>query len=530
MAIQTLATNTAHFTYQYDDTVVGSAQRAAALATTCESDLSRLEDLFDAAHGFDNGNRVTVLVGNPGGGLASNQGYHSDGTTKITMVGWSAVTPASTADTGVRLEFIAEMAEVMMSLRNSRQGMTTWDPGHSDGEGLSQYLAEMFYRSGYYDAQLGHGPGRMTAWLNDASRPDWITKNETTDKNANSYGCAFLFIHFLHTQKGYPVKSIITKAGATPEATYTNLTGHAGGWNEFSSLVARFFPARDGAGQPITYAPKQCNLFPLYDDDRRDLIVVADEVGGMPTPNALDHVATVSPGILCSADTYRWGWVDPNSHLELTVSPRGFGNPVVSWTVEGVAVPAGGGTITVTADVDLDRANAPGKPTRSSQTFHLTTAISDVSTADGPASKLSLSPQEHPGTERLTLEVKGTEKYAAGVAAYSTATWTTLHTHGVEYEDRFYRDREACRERFEDFVRTHVRYRVINILLTLPDPGPDELQRPLRMLEEIVEELARLVPIDAPMAVKLGLELARVLQVSPATLGVPTLSDEPELE
>jgi hypothetical protein len=51
-------------------------QRAVAVQATCENDLTRLEDLFDEHNGFDNGNRVTVLVGNPGGGLASNSGYH----------------------------------------------------------------------------------------------------------------------------------------------------------------------------------------------------------------------------------------------------------------------------------------------------------------------------------------------------------------------------------------------------------------------------------------------------------------------
>ena len=519
MAIKTLPTNTAHFTYQYDDSVVGSDQRAAALQATCETDLGRLESLFDEFNGFDNGNRVTVLVGIPGKGLASNGGYKSDGSTQITTVGWSAVTPAITADLGVRLEFIAEMAEVMMSLRNSRHPAKTWDAGHSDGEGLSQYLAEMFYPAAYYDSQLQHGPSRIRPWLNDPTRPDWITTNESTDGNSVSYGCVHLFIHFLHTQKGFGVKDIITKAGATPDATFTNLAGHGGGWTEFSGLLARFYPPRDAANIPITYSPQRCNLFPLYDDSRRNVIVDDEELPGTPSPNALDHVVTVSPGILCPPDKYRWGWVDPNSHLELTAYPQAFGNPVVSWTIDGVTVPAAGGNITVTGEVDIDREDAPGRPSVSTQTFHLSTSLADVSTKDGPAFKLTVYPAERPGTELLTVGVDVTEKYAA-VSAYSTATWTRLHTHGIEYEPRFYQDREACRERFEDFVHRYVRYRDINILLTLPDPGPEELQRSARVLEQIIAELGRLAEIDAEMTTSLGRELARVLQVAPATLGV----------
>lgn len=53
------------------------------------------------------------------------------------------------------------MSEVLMSLRNSRAGSISWEPGGSNGEGLSQYLAELFYRSAYYDSQLQHGPGRI---------------------------------------------------------------------------------------------------------------------------------------------------------------------------------------------------------------------------------------------------------------------------------------------------------------------------------------------------------------------------------
>ena len=118
MTIYTLG-NSAHFVYQWDDTVNGSQQRAAAVQATCERDLSTLESLFKEFNGFD-GNSVTVIAGNPGPGkLASNTRFHSDGTTSITVTAWSGVNPAATADAGARLEFIAEMSEVVMGLSNA---------------------------------------------------------------------------------------------------------------------------------------------------------------------------------------------------------------------------------------------------------------------------------------------------------------------------------------------------------------------------------------------------------------------------
>ena len=107
---------------------------------------------------------------------------------RSTVTAWSGVDPAATADAGARLEFIAEM----------------------------------FYRSAYYDSQLQHGPSRITGWLNGSGRPDWVTTTEATDKNFVSFGCDFLFLHFLHTQKGRSVQDIITKGAANLEATYTD--------------------------------------------------------------------------------------------------------------------------------------------------------------------------------------------------------------------------------------------------------------------------------------------------------------------
>jgi hypothetical protein len=69
-----------------------------------------------------------------------------------------------------------------------------------------------------------------------------------------------------------------------------------------------------------------------------------------------------------------------------------------------------------------------------------------------------------------------------------------------------------------DFVRRHVRYQAVNILLTLPDPGPEEFSRFARLIEQAQVELGRLAEEEPEMARLVGQELARTLRVSPRLL------------
>jgi hypothetical protein len=409
------------------------------------------------------------------------------------------------------------MCEVMMGLRNARHGSTTWNAGGSNGEGLSQFLAEMFYRRAYYDSQLQHGAGRITGWLNKVVREDWVTKTEASDKNNVSYGCAFEFIHFLHSQKGFSVHDIITKGADTLEATYTALTGHGGGWAEFIGMLNHFYPSTDGTDAVISYSPVRCNLFPLYDNLQRSTVITIDEVQGVPLSFPGDSIVSISPGVLCPIGEYSWNWVDPNSHLELTVRPKGFGNPVVTWLVNGTPIPAGSSGVTVSGEVDVDQAAKPDHPAITSQTFHLSTVTGNSIDISGPLATLALYPQEHPGTERLTIGLQIAEQYAADVSVFNDITWTELHTHSVAYEPRYYNDRAACLAKWDDWRKRHVHYKHINILLTLPDP-PVELSWGARVVQELQHELAQVARADPKIAAQLGQELARQLQISPKTL------------
>jgi hypothetical protein len=79
-------------------------------------------------------------------------------------------------------------------------------------------------------------------------------------------------------------------------------------------------------------------------------------------------------------------------------------------------------------------------------------------------------------------------------------------------------DRAACLARWDDFVRRHVHFKAINILLTLPDPGPEELSRFARIIEQAQVELGRLAEEEPDTARLLGQELAQTLRVSPRLL------------
>jgi hypothetical protein len=69
-----------------------------------------------------------------------------------------------------------------------------------------------------------------------------------------------------------------------------------------------------------------------------------------------------------------------------------------------------------------------------------------------------------------------------------------------------------------DFVRRYVQYQHVKILLTLPDPGPDEFSRFARMVELVQVELGGLAQEDPKMARLIAQELARRLQASPQLL------------
>jgi hypothetical protein len=123
------------------------------------------------------------------------------------------------------------------------------------GEALSNVTATLFYPQGYYAG--GIGP-RITQWLNQNPRPDYISSNKLSDTDFVSFGCGIVFIYYLQDQLGYSIGDIITKAGATLEATYKNLTGNTGGFTALENLLNLYIP------EGTRYDPSIDDLFPLH--------------------------------------------------------------------------------------------------------------------------------------------------------------------------------------------------------------------------------------------------------------------------
>jgi hypothetical protein len=230
--VQTLATTT-NFVIQYQDNFANAKQRAEKLKQSAEADFATIRSWFGNNSGFGASNRVTLLVDTKS--LANNNGYHSDGSTKITMHHFNDQGTSALADDAVMGLFVAEIIEVLMSCRNSQTGTTSWHAADSDGEGLSRMAVGMLHPDSYYNSSLLQGP-YVNGWLQSNARNDWITSNESSDTDGDSFGCTILFLYYLHSQLGHSMFNIITKAGDTPEKTYKALTGNSGGYAAFTPI------------------------------------------------------------------------------------------------------------------------------------------------------------------------------------------------------------------------------------------------------------------------------------------------------
>ena len=219
MTIQTLQTST-NFVVKYDDSNAEAQGMAQAIANVCENEFTVLTGWFAISTGFGPSDRITLTVQSIASGGANNFGYQSGGNTTINVNFLPASFSAGQSVTIAPMLFINEFVEVLMSFNNQKTGVTTWVAGHSDGEGLSQFCGILRFPAGHY---LGY-----SSWANNwlsTSRTDFITSNEGIDTDPVSFGCVLLFLFYLNTQLGFSPAQIIQAGGATPAATYTNLTG-----------------------------------------------------------------------------------------------------------------------------------------------------------------------------------------------------------------------------------------------------------------------------------------------------------------
>ena len=145
----------------------------------------------------------------------------------------------------VEMVNMAEAVEVFSAAQNAG-----WNCGASNGEGLSRVLSTALHPS-----QLD---GFATAgdWLN-SRRENFVDRNDPTDRDPLSIGCAVLFLNYLHQQLAHSWATIVAHGRPTLAATYHALEDREDGWEHFSTLVDAHYPPGAYAHVPTD------NIFPL---------------------------------------------------------------------------------------------------------------------------------------------------------------------------------------------------------------------------------------------------------------------------
>lgn len=126
---------------------------------------------------------------------------------------------------------VAEEVEVYQATQN--QG---WDCGASNGEGLSRVLAEVLHPK-----VLG-GYETASDWLDAPDRPDWVSRNNSTDSDSVSNGCSVLFLFWLNAELNLSWQQICRAAAPTLAGTYQALTGKNTAYADFRAAIDQMFP------------------------------------------------------------------------------------------------------------------------------------------------------------------------------------------------------------------------------------------------------------------------------------------------
>ena len=459
MTVQDLTPST-NFQVHYEDSIANAKTRAQVIAATCENEFTVLTKWFNITTGFGPSDRIQVYLDRADNSGANNGGYQSGGKSNIHMDVQSTNPNATDAAERIKMIFVNELVEIFMSYNNQTSGTTTWVAGHSDGEALSQLCGIERFRAGHYS----YYGSWVDAWLQDATRPDWITTPQNTDTVADSFGCGLLFLYYLKTQLGYPVWKIIQEGGSSLAATYTNLTGKSGAFNAFNGLVAAYYP------------PGKTPLFNTFDDpfpllainERQIFIDITQLPIGLPTEVA-HGTAHVTPfPIFCPPKDYTFTIDSTTEQLTCTATTRGFGQPQFAWRVNGVDVT--GATASVQATVTVDDTTDPQKQTSSLQTVVVNTAATSTTWT---ATLVLDVPAAVDGDVDLQVQALVSDTYVSPGTQTTETTWVTAENETVTWEPQYYTDRNACEAAWRDLLEKLVAFKDIPIILTLPDPPPD---------------------------------------------------------
>jgi hypothetical protein len=239
------AGNTANFAVFYDTAAPNGAALAADVLNRCESDRTKLGAIWPPGTQAPIGIQVTIVAGAGGA-------FHAGA--NVTLY----VNNNSDAF-GVQSLLVAEVDEMFMSNQEAALGKG-FNPGSSHGEGLSRVLAAALYPDIAGRWAVG------VPWLDADPRPDWVSATEPTDQDGLSYGCASLFLNYLHYQRGFTWQEIVAAADNTLALVAQNLGVHTEP-ADFFAVLARHYPVgtpvnpaglpQDSEGLPID------DLFPL---------------------------------------------------------------------------------------------------------------------------------------------------------------------------------------------------------------------------------------------------------------------------
>jgi hypothetical protein len=493
---------TKNFLITSDDNA-DATERAQAIALICESDLTKLEKIFNTnfqtGDTHDYGTWVHVVAPGAGNG-ADNYGFEDSQSSRIRIFGTYNNPPVIPPDplapiplnpAYIRKEyacflFIAELAEILMDFTGR-----AWYRGDSSGEGLSIYLGTMLHPNGYYG---GIASPRVNAWLKaDRLNQDWISATEKTDSNSVSNGCALLFIYYLVNQLGYPIEKVISNYPprlvfvniGTLAMAFANLTGQpaTNAFSQFNNLIAKHLPF----GQPVFVA--QDNIFPLRDPDGRSIYMGQARRTMTINRDSNPEQYNVQAGLFCAEKSYSFFRVTETDEYAVFAGSRGILNAAFKWKLNGIELPTHGKGDTIVVPAEKSIRTPDGKIVITGNTITINYGIID----SWNKSELFIYTTESSGNCDLIATALTTEAAIndAEVSADEDVSINPISFEsGVEYSN----DRRRCNPfyaRIDDSL--YGLSTVLSNLKNRPDP-PSE-----NMIIQLIDAVAR-VETDAQYA------------------------------
>jgi hypothetical protein len=324
--------------------------------------------------------------------------------------------------------------------------------------------------------------GSIDAWMTSIPRQDFVGHQAATDGDPVSYGCAILFIYYLHTQLGIPLNHIATARGVLLEDKFQTLTLRTNGFDEFNALMESHFP------RPTRLATD--DPFPLLPPSLRSVYVSVDESVSREARAFAESTAEVSPGFPCPPGRFEYKLFHNASGLTFTARISGFAVPVFSWRVNGIdATTLRRGTVVARVnDVSPTVLHGPARDER----FNLGCYI----TGTPAGSILEISNYDHPGDVTLVVELDVQEQWADAEITTRTAMGV-MHTVFVLYEEAFYAAQRECARR--GFAVMSPLFKRDLLWRIMPDPPP-EARLSIAVLAQLVEDLHELQKTDPELA------------------------------